>query len=163
MLSTIEKVLFLKEVPFFKGMTIEQLKVLAAVGEEVSFAKDTRIFSEGDPGGTLYVVVGGQVGLEQERRKGSFARVATIEARSYFGEMSLFDDSPYSATAITLQDTLTLCLRREPLIALTRQHPDLLLELIKVLSQRLREANDRIAELTRTRPRELQKLYDQFS
>ncbi|MFL5805285.1 MAG: HEAT repeat domain-containing protein [Roseiflexaceae bacterium] len=161
-LSTIEKVLFLKEVPFFQGMTVDQLKALATVCEEGVFAASSQIFAQGDSGGALYVVVSGRVGIEQERRKGSFARLATIEAHSYFGEMNLFDDSPRSVAAIALQDTLTLRLRREPLIALARRHPDLSLELINVLSQRLREANDRIAELTRTKPRELLKLYEQY-
>ncbi len=162
LLSTIEKIIFLKEVPFFEGMAVDQLKVLANVCEEELFEEDTHIFNEGDPGGALYVVVSGRVAIEQEKRKGSFARLATIEAHSYFGEMNLFDNSPRSATAIALQDTLTLRLRREPLIALARQYPDLSLELIKVLSQRLRDANDRIADLTRTRTRELQKFYDKF-
>jgi len=76
--------------------------------------------------------------------------------------MTLFDKGPRSAAAVAIQDTLTLRLRREPLIALARQYPDLSLELIHVLSQRLREANDRITQLTRGKPRELQKLYDQF-
>jgi CRP-like cAMP-binding protein/HEAT repeat protein len=163
LLSTIEKIIFLKEVPFFRGMTVDQLRVLAAVCEEELFEEDTRIFNEGDPGGVLYVVVQGRVGIEQEsQRKGSFARLATIEAHSYFGEMNLFDNSPRTASAIAIQDTLTLRLRREPLIALARQHPNLSLELINVLSARLREAQDAIAERTRTKPRELQKLYDQF-
>jgi hypothetical protein len=162
LLSTIEKIIFLKEVPFFAGMTVDQLKVLATVCEEELFEEDTRIFNEGDAGGALYVVVSGRVAIEQEKRKGSFARLATIEAHSYFGEMNLFDNSPRSATAIALQDTLTLRLRREPLIVLARQYPDLSLELIKVLSQRLRDSNDRIADLTRTRTRELQKFYDKF-
>lgn len=162
LLSAIEKIIFLKEVPFFQGMTIDQLKILANVCEEQLFEEDARIFNAGDPGGALYVVVSGRVGIEQERRKGSFARLATIEAHSYFGEMNLFDNSPRSDSAIALQDTLTLRLRREPLIALARQYPDLSLELINVLSQRLREANDRVAELTKTRPRELHKLFDKF-
>ncbi len=163
MLSTIEKIIFLKEVPFFKGMTIEQLKVLATVCEEERFPAESRIFNQGDPGGSLYVVVSGRVGLEQEKRKGSFARLATIESHSYFGEMNLFDASPRSSAALAIDDTLTLRLRREPLIALARQNPALSLELINVLSARLREANDRIADLARTRPRELHKLYDQFT
>ena len=162
LLSVIEKIIFLKEVPFFQGMTVDQLKVLASVCEEELFEEDTRIFNQDDPGGALYVVVSGRVGIEQEKRKGSFARLATIEAHSYFGEMNLFDNSPHSDTAIALQDTLVLRLRREPLIALARQHPDLSLELINVLSARLRTANDRIAELTRTRTRKLQKFYDEF-
>jgi HEAT repeat protein len=162
LLSAIEKIIFLKEVPFFEGMTVDQLKVLANVCEEQLYEEDQHIFDSGDAGGALYVVISGRVAIEQEKRKGSFARIATIEAHSYFGEMNLFDNSPRSDTAIALQDTLTLRLRREPLIALARQYPDLSLELINVLSQRLREANDRVAELTRTRPRELHKLFDKF-
>jgi HEAT repeat protein len=161
-LSTIEKIIFLKEVPFFQGMTIDQLKVLANVCEEEFFKEDVRIFHQGDPGGVLYVVVSGRVGIEQEKRKGSFARLATMGPHTYFGEMNLFDNSPRSASAITLQDTLTLRLRREPLIALARQYPSLSLELINVLSARLRETSDRVADLTRTRPRELHKFYDKF-
>ena len=162
MLSTIEKIIFLKEVPFFLGMTVDQLKALASVCEEAFFAEDTRIYQPGDAGGELYVVVNGRVGIEQEKRAGSSARLANMEAHSYFGEMNLFDNSPRTTTAVATKDTLTLRLRREPLIALVRQHPDLSLALINVLSQRLRETSDRVAELTRTHPRELHKLYDQF-
>jgi HEAT repeat protein len=161
-LSTIERIIFLKEVPFFQQMTIDQLRVLATVCEEELFEGNTRIFDEGDPGGVLYVVVSGKVGIEQEKRKGSYARLATLGAHTYFGEMTLFDNSPRSASALALQDTLTLSLSREPLIALARQHPGLSIELIKVLSDRLRQANTRITELTRSRPRELQKFFDKF-
>jgi CRP-like cAMP-binding protein len=162
-LSTIEKIIFLKEVPFFEGMTVDQLKVLAQVCEEEFFAEDTRIYKQDDAGGVLYVVVSGRVGIEREgMRKGSFARVGTVEAHSYFGEMNLFDNSPRDSSALAIQDTLTLRLRREPLIALARQYPELSLELINVLSQRLRETTGRIANLTRSRPSELHKLFDQF-
>jgi len=163
LLSTIERIIFLKEVSFFEGMTIDQLHALANVCEEEFFAEDAWIFEQKEPGGTLYVVVSGRVAIEREgRRKGSFVRLATIEAHSYFGEMSLFDQGPRSAAARAIQDTLLLRLRREPLLALVRQHPNLSLELIHVLSQRLRESNDRIAQLTRSMPRELHKLYDKL-
>jgi hypothetical protein len=161
MLSTIEKIIFLKEVPFFQGMTIDQLRILAEVCEEQMFDEDTTIYSKDDTGGVLYVVVNGRVGIEQEKRTGS-ARLATLGAYGYFGEMNLFDNSPRTTSALAIQDTLTLRLRREPLIALARRHPELSLELINVLSQRLRESNARIAELTRSRPRELHKLFDKF-
>jgi CRP-like cAMP-binding protein len=162
MLSIVERIIFLKEVPFFQAMTIDQLKVLAGVCEEQLLEKEQKVFNQGEPGGALYVVVSGRVAIEQERRKGSFARLATVGAHSYFGELGLFDDSPRTTSAITLQDTLVLRLRREPLIALMRQHPDLSLKLINVLNQRLREANDRIAELAPNRPRELHKFFDRF-
>jgi CRP-like cAMP-binding protein len=76
--------------------------------------------------------------------------------------MGLFDESPTTERAFAVQDTLCLALRREPLIALTRRYPDLSLRLINVLSRRLREATDRIAQLTTTRPRELHKVFDRL-
>lgn len=163
MLSSIERIIFLKQVSFFEGMTVDQLKVLANICEEEFFAEGTHIFQEGEAGGALYVVVSGRVAIERAgQRKGSVARLAVIEPRSYFGEMSLFDNSPHSASALAIQDTLTLRLRREPLVELVRQYPDMALLLINVLSQRLREANERITQLTRSKPRELQDLYDRL-
>jgi HEAT repeat protein/CRP-like cAMP-binding protein len=162
MLSIIDRIIFLKEVPFFRDMTIDELKILASVCEEQFFEKDAQIFSEGEPGGVLYVVISGRVGIEQEKRARSFARLADIEAYSYFGEANFFDGSLRSTYAVATQDTQTLTLRVEPLLALARQNPELSLKLINVLSQRLREVNDRLADQTRARPRSLHQLYDQF-
>ncbi len=162
MLSTIEKLIILKEVAFFKGITIEQLKILANVCEEEFFPENTVIFNQGEPGGVLYVIVSGRVGIDREKRKGSFVRMNTCGPRKSIGEVTLFDKGPRTAVAVALQDTLTLGLRQEPLIALARKHPELSLELIHAINRQLRESYDRIAELTRSRPRQLHKLFDQF-
>lgn len=168
MLSAVEKIIFLKEVPFFRGLTVPQLTGLARVCEEETFPAEARIFSQGEPGGVLYVIVSGKVAVDQERKgttgpaRSGVTRLAVIEANASFGEMELFDNSPRAVSAIALQDTLTLRLRREPLLALVRQNPGLALELINVLSQQLNTANERVAELTRTRPRELHKFFDKF-
>jgi CRP/FNR family transcriptional regulator, cyclic AMP receptor protein len=162
-LSVIERVIFLKQVPFFQGMTIDQLRVLASICEEEFIPKSISIFIEGEPGGVLYVVVNGRVSIErQAERKGSVVRLATMETHSSFGEMSLFDNSPRSASAVTIDDSLLLKLRVEPLVALMRQHPDMSLQLIKILSLRMREANDQIARLTRAMPRQLHQVYDKL-
>jgi CRP-like cAMP-binding protein len=162
-LSIIERIIFLKQVTFFKNMSVDQLKVLANICEEQSVPADTRIFQEGEPGGVVYVVVKGRVAIEREGdRKDSVIRLSTIEARSSFGEMSLFDDRPRSASALSLEDCTLLALRVEHLMALIRQYPDMSLELIKILSLRVREANDQIAHLTRSMPRKLRQVYDQL-
>lgn len=163
MLSEIEKVIFLEEVHFFQNMTLEQLRVLASVCEEEFFLAETQIYKEGDPGGILYIVVSGRVGIEQQKRKGFVARLATLEPHNYFGETDFFSDHCRTNSAIAIRDTLVLRTRREPLIALARKYPELSLELINALSARLREANQQIAELTRSLPSELQDLYDQLS
>jgi CRP-like cAMP-binding protein/HEAT repeat protein len=163
MLSTIERVIFLKQVPFFESMTIEQLRILASVSAEHTFDEDEVIFGEGDAGDALYIVVSGRVGIERTgRRKGAVVRLATLSNRQYFGEMSIFDEEPRSASAIALEPTLLLGLHRAPLLALARENPDLTLELLRVLSRRLREANQQIADKSRERPRQLEKLYDKL-
>ena len=162
-LSVIERIIFLKQVPLFQSMTIDQLKVLASICEDEFVSKGTVIFKEGDPGGVVYVVVSGRIGIEREGdRKDSIVRLATLEARASFGEMNMFDNSPRSADAVAVEDSLLLKLRGEPFALLIRQQPDMSLELIKVLSTRIREANDQIAHLTRQMPRQLQKLYDKL-
>jgi CRP/FNR family cyclic AMP-dependent transcriptional regulator len=161
-LSLVEKLILLKDVPFFQCTSIDKLRVLASVCEEEFFPEGEYIYNQGDMGGTFYIVVSGCVGIDQEKRKGIFARLATVEPHSYLGESEFFDNSCRVNSAIAVKDTLTLCLRREPLIALARQQPDLSLELIIVLSGRLREANDHVAELTRTHSRELQNIFDEL-
>ena len=160
-LSVIERIIFLKQVTLFQSMTIDQLKILAGICEDQFVTEGTLIFKEGDPGGVVYVVVSGRVGIEREgERKGSTVRLATLDVRASFGEMNLFEDSLRSASAFAIENSLLLKLRTEPFVALIRQHPDIALELIKVLNLRLRDADSHIARLTRAMPRQLQKFYD---
>ena len=162
-LSNIERIIFLKQVNLFQSMTIEQLKALASICEDEHVTQGTLIFKEDDPGGVVYVVIKGRISIERAGdRKGSVVRLTTLEARDSFGEMNLFENSPRSASAVAIEDSLLLKLRAEPFVDLIRQHPDLSLELIKVLSGRIREANDQIAHLTRSMPRQLQSLYDRL-
>jgi CRP-like cAMP-binding protein len=162
MLSAIDRIIFLKEVPFFQSMTIDHLKVLAAVCEENFFEQGASIFKKGDVGGVLYIVVNGRVGIEHEKRPGSFVRLADVGVYTSFGEANFFDNSLRSNSAVAIIGTLVLQLRREPLIELARQSPDLALELINFLSQRLREENERVADVTRSKSTALNKLYDKL-
>jgi len=163
MLSAVEKVVFLKGVPFFQGMTVNQLKVLANVCDEELFPDNAVIFDEGSAGGKLYVIVSGKVGIERvNKATKKSARLNTLETRSYFGEATLFDNSPNTTTALALGETLTLRLRYEPLVALMQEYPELSLELIKVLSQRLRETGEQVATLSRTMSRDLHQVYDRL-
>jgi CRP-like cAMP-binding protein/HEAT repeat protein len=155
-LSPIERMMFLKEVPVFHEMTIDQLRVVASACEEVRFAAGETIIRAGEPGGALYIIVQGQVEIAYTAAEvlpdDAPVHLATLGAHAYLGEMSLFDNQPTSASALALEETLTLKLHREPVLALCRHSPDLSLALIHALSQRLREANQRISELSHEHP-----------
>jgi CRP-like cAMP-binding protein len=165
MLTVLERVIFLKEVPFFQGMTISQLRILATISEEVTYEEGKQIFAEGEYGDTLYVVVSGSIAIQQQvkrRRTASITRLATIGPREYFAEMSIFDNEAHPAEAVALKPTRLLLVRQAPLVALIKRQPDLGLDLLRVMSQRLREANAQIAEKTRPKTKELLDFYDKI-
>lgn len=147
MLSKVEKVIFLKQVPLFETLSVQQLQIMAGICEEVIFEKDDVLFEQGTVGDAMYIIVNGQVAVDWRSARGAVTRLATRGVYDSVGEMSLFDAEPRSATLVALKDTLTLRLNGDPLTRLARKYPDIALALVAVLSQRLREASTRIAEL----------------
>jgi CRP-like cAMP-binding protein len=162
-LSAVERAIFLKQVPFFGDMTVDQLRTLGAIAEEQYFDEGDVIFAEGTPGQALYVVVGGRVGIEREPKEGRVQRLETLSARHYFGERTIFDGAPHENRAVALDRVHLLVIRREPLVTLIRRAPDLSLSLVEVLSQRLREADAKLASRTRTKPDQVMRLYDRLT
>ena len=164
MLSTQEKICFLKNISALKGLKNEQLETLAKICLEKTYAQGEIIFKQGDKNGGVFIVVKGQVILERElEQRNDSISMNVVKSRSSFGEMSLFYDAPRSVTATALQDTQLLHIENDDFIAFASQYPDLLVELNRVLSQRLIEAHDKISELMRLRkPRELRNLYDKL-
>lgn len=163
MLSSIGKVVFLKQVPFFQGMTVSQLRVLASISEEVTFEEGQQVIEQGTPGDALYIVVSGQVAIQRKGpRRGTVTRLTTLGPKAVFGETSFFDSEPRSADGVALEATQLLLVRQAPFLELVRQHPDLAVGLLKVFSQRLRQANAVIAEKTQAKPKALVDLYDKL-
>lgn len=165
MMMLIEKVAFLKNIPFFRDMNISQLRILAGISEEVIYEAGQQIYAEGEYGDTLYIVVRGRVAIQRENRRGrrpSLTRLATLGPNDYFAEMSIFDKQPHSTDAVALETTTLLQVRQAPLIALIERQTDLAMSLLRVLSQRLREANTAIADRTQEKPKELLDVFDKL-
>lgn len=163
MLTTIEKVIFLKQVPFFEMMTTDQLRIFASISEETAFDVGDMIITEGERGEALYVIVNGKVAIQRrtQRRSGEdVTRLAELGPHEYFAEMSVFDNQPHSADAVALERTDVILVRQAPLVTLIQNQPDLALGLLSVLSMRLRKANEQIAERTRARPKQVMDLLD---
>ena len=164
MLSKEEKVHFLKEVATFGKLTDQQFETLAEFCDEVFFTAGTPVFSQGDPGEALYIVVEGRVGVDREvTDKTDTVSLTVVKPQEYVGEMSLFHDAPRSVTATALRDTRTLRVSREDFAEFVEMFPRILIDLNYLLCQRLVEAYDKISELKLSRkPRELRNLYDKL-
>jgi len=164
MLSIDEKLSFLQKVSAFKMLTKDECTLLAEMCEEKTYATGDRIFSQGDLGGALYIVVDGRVALEREIRSNTdTVSLSMVEGGAYFGVISLFHEAPRSATATAITDTRILKLDDKDFRTFACNHAELLVEVNHVLCQRLIEAYDKISEITQhDKPRELRNLYDKL-
>ena len=143
MLSTIERVLILKAVSFFVDTSEEVLIEIAAVLEEADVQPDTKIFSEGDPGHTLYIIVDGQIRIHNQQQT-----LAILSENEVFGEMSILDPAPRSATATAITETRLLSLDQEMFNEITADHHDVAQGVMRLLARRLRQ--------TQTQPKDTQ-------
>ncbi len=94
------------------------------------------IFKEGEPAKELYVIQSGQVEIQLGNRL-----LATLEANDIFGEMALIDSAPRSATAIAKTDVALIPISKKDFLALVSRVPTFALDIMAMLTRRLRAAN----------------------
>ncbi len=133
------RLVFLKSVSLFTGLTLENLMAVDTVLTRETFLADEAIITEGTPGDHMYIVFTGEVRVHKKQAAGD-SELARLGAGQMFGEMSLFDDQPRSATVSAVGEAEVLSLDRERFLSLVHQRPQILMEVCKVLVQRLRTA-----------------------
>ena len=124
--------------------------VLADVGRRLRhrhFRRNEVIFHQGDPGDALHVITDGAVKILLPSAEGDEAIIATLRPGDFFGELSLLDGRPRSATATTVEPTETLSLPRDVFRELVQQHPELRDALFAALAGLLRRITKHVEEL----------------
>ena len=147
--SEVERIIFLKRVQFFHDVTVNQLRKVANICQEAWYDEGQTIFKEDDGGGQLFVIVEGRAGIEHTQEDGKSARLHTLSTEDSFGEDTLFDGSRQSTTAIALARTLVLRLDNDDLVGLIQSHPEMSLNIIRILSQEIREIDKRITSIAK--------------
>ncbi|MCK9461999.1 MAG: HEAT repeat domain-containing protein [Proteobacteria bacterium] len=141
--STIEKILLLRSVPLFEKLSGEDLASLARLAMGEVHERGDVVFNEGDAGDALYVIIRGAV----EIRRGADDVIAVLKAPDVFGEMAVLDESPRSATATAVEDAELLCIGSEEFHEALRDRFEVADGVIRLLTQRLRVADQKIADL----------------
>lgn len=136
MITTVEKVLFLKSIDLFRALPGEELAQIASIAEELHVSPGDLVFGEGEQGDALFIVVEGRVRVHKGSRT-----LAELGERECFGEMSVLDAEPRSASVSALGDGVLLKIGREEFKDILSERPEISLGIMKVLSRRLREAN----------------------
>ncbi len=152
MLTSVDRLLFVRGVPIFKELRDDFLVRLASVMEEFSFPTNHTIFTQGQEGRALYIVVSGRVRVHIGEQD-----LAQLEQGACFGEMSLFDAEPRSASVTTVAPCECLMLTQQQLYDAIEETPGIAVNIIRLLSRRIREFNRKLnVKESETPPPELQ-------
>jgi len=138
---------FLRQVSLFGGLSDKDLRELESVVRERSFRKNEVIFHAQEPGNALFVIKCGRVKISMDDRSGREVILRIFEAGDFFGEMSLLDGEPRSATVSSLEPCQALILSRDEFLRFIPRHPEVVMKMLTALSQRLRKADEQISRL----------------
>ena len=141
----LDRIQFLKTVPFFNELSHRQLKAVSGIMFERNFETDELIFAEGQPGAALFLILDGKVAIEMCRQRNTTI-LAILEKGAFFGEMALLNEAPRSANARSLERTYTLALYRNDLSRLIQRDPQAACQIYRALASivgdRLRSTNE---------------------
>jgi CRP-like cAMP-binding protein len=141
--ETMKELIALKQVPLFAELTLEQLASIDRLMVTRQYLPGETLFRWGDTSSELYVVVAGEVRIHRDQN-GREMTLARLGASSVIGEMAPFTEQPRSATAEATVATTCRVLRKDRLEAILYEHPEVLLAVIRNLSQRLALANEQL-------------------
>jgi len=131
----------LANVPLFESLTDDDVDALASRLDTVEFSEGETVFHQGDEGCALFIVDDGAVEISYGEGKTKFV-LATLFPGQYFGELSLFDGAPRSATATAIKRSRLVSLDREALVEFVNGSPAAALRIIGEMSERLRQTNE---------------------
>ena len=136
----------LAQVPLFKHLPDEGLTNLGKKLRQRRFERDQIIFHKNDPGMTLYIIISGKVKIALPSAEGENVLVALLSTGDFFGELSLFDGEPRSATSIAAESTDILTLDQADLFEYLMANPMATKEIFAELSLRLRRTDDLLSD-----------------
>lgn len=136
----------LRRVPLFGSLNEQQIRDIARAARRHRYDRDQVVFYQGDAGDTFYVILSGEVKVSLSSAEGQEAILVMLEAGESFGEFALLDEQPRSATIEATRPTEVLALRKDDFHRLIRQSPEIALELLRVMTRRLRDTDQLVED-----------------
>jgi HEAT repeat protein len=148
-LSLLERILFLSKVRLFTDLSPEDLKHVAEIASEHTYGDGETIAERGEPGEEMHIVVSGAIRVLAGQGGGSERELARRQRGEYIGEMAIISQESRMASLVCSGAVRTLSLDRKSFERILRERPEVSLAVMRVLSDRLREAEIREAPADR--------------
>lgn len=137
----------LRRVPSLAPLSRDDLLDLAAAARRRSYAKGQVVFHRDDPGDSLHIIATGEVRVVLSSPEGEDVTLALLGPGDFFGELSLLDGGPRSATTIAAEATETLVVQRDRFLRWIQSRPGAATVMLAALGRRLRAADELVGEL----------------
>jgi CRP/FNR family transcriptional regulator len=137
----------LRDVELFRVLPPERLRDLRPRLREKSFRREAVLYYEGHPADALWIVRSGQVRLYKSSGDGSLTTLDLLAKGEAFGALSALESEAYPTSAEAVTDGSAWCLPRASFVRLLEQEPRLAVEVLRILSRRLRDAQERLRSL----------------
>src|SRR5213595_4297939 len=132
----------LRHVPLFESLDDETARKLCQLLESIDCKAKTRLFRAGDEGDAMYVIERGKVRICVQGTDGRDMTLTELSRGDFFGEMALLDGQRRSADAVVAEDARLAVLSREHFLSFMRSSPDIALEMLSALANRLRHTDE---------------------
>lgn len=137
----------LKTIPFFSGLSDTAIQDLAKSASTAVFDKNITILTEGEETTSLYIVLTGKVKVFTSYTAGKDVTLLTQAAGSYFGELALLTNEPRSASVVALEQATCAIVSKNDFMAWLAVHPEVAIDLLGVLSEKVRYLTEKIKKL----------------
>ena len=137
-ISTLERILLLRDVPIFCDLSPEDLKQVADIAREQWFPDGAILCRAGEEGNAMYIIVSGKVRVQKDT-DGNEKDLAIRGEGDFVGEMAIIESAPRMATLRALTELRVLVIDSDSFSAIIRDRPEVSISVMKTLSRRLRE------------------------
>ena len=137
-----ERILYLRKVPLFAGLSPVELKQIALISGEHYFAAGEVFASQGELGDEMYIVVSGEVEVRMRREDGAEVVITRRKPGEFVGEMSIISNQPRMASLAAVGDVRLLCVEKNHFESMLHERPEVSLALIQALVTRLRDQSE---------------------
>ena len=132
----------LRSVPLFASLDDDSARDLRNLLSEQAVPQNTRLFRQGDNGDAMYLIESGRVRISIRDHDKQEVTLAELAQGDFFGEMSIIDGRQRSADAKVIEDSRLAILSRDAFLTFVRKKPDVALEMLSALTDRLRRTDE---------------------
>jgi len=132
----------LRSVPLFASLDDDAARDLRSLLSDKTVPQNTRLFRQGDKGDAMYLIESGRVRISIRDEDDAEVILAELAQGDFFGEMSIIDGRQRSADAKVIEDARLAILSRDSFLSFVRTNPDVALEMLSALTDRLRRTDE---------------------